>query len=255
MLGMFNQQNLRFQLETRGEQWRQGEKLEGELSVSNNGSEQAQLTNVFITLKCCQLKDIRANENHGLDLQMTPVDPSYSLSPGEMKKIPFSFLLDQKTPLTDLKQSAYIFYGDKDIGTGHLQVQVQPLALYGEILKIIETFYRFKIKKFVGKKASVEYTLIPPTAREWAQLKNLLMTFELQENFDLHLKLEARGQKIDLSNSMLGGEAKTVKTVKSWSKLISSREYTFDGRAIDSDKVRNVFEDILSRAKSELSQF
>jgi hypothetical protein len=255
MLGMFNQQNLRFQLETSQEEWRQGQNLEGELSITNNSDQNVVLNQLFVTLKCCQLKDIRSNEHNGVELQTTQDISPATLSPGESTKISFSFLLNQKTPLSDQKQSAFLYYGDQEVGFGHLQVSIQPLAIYGDILKVIETFYRFKIKKFVSKKASIDYTLIPPTAREWAQLKNLLISFELQENFDLHLKIEARGQKIDLSNAMLGGEAKTLKTVKSWTRQVRAMEYTFDGRQPDSDKIRRLFEEIMDQTKRELTQF
>lgn len=254
MLGMFNQQNLRFQLETQGEEWRQGQNLEGKLSVTNNGESSQSLNALFVSLKCCQLKDIRSNEHQGIELKILK-ETAPTLNPGQTHVLPFSFELTQTTPLSDQKQSAFLFYGDENLGSGHLQVSILPLALYGEILKVIETFYRFKLKKFSGKKASIEYTLTPPTAREWAQLKNLLMTFELQENNDLKLKLEARGQKIDLSNALLGGETKPLKTVKTWNKHVSAHEYTLDGRAIDSDKIRRLFDEILTQTKSELSQF
>lgn len=241
MLGMFQSSTHQCSLEIQGEQWRQGDMLEGQLIVKSKSSEDLTITGLKVSLEHCQTKDIRANQHLGQVLDQVILADQIVLKAGSEQSFAVKFQLPSDGPLTDNKQSLYLFYGAQELGSAHLQLTIKPLAIYEELLKVLETFYRFKIKKVSSKKKGVEFALTPPQAREWSTLKGLSLTLFLNEKNELSLKYLAKTETLDLATRA------TQKGQKTYEEKHPLKALTYDGRQVDSDKLRQHYDQALAQ--------
>lgn len=241
MRAFFHSQGLEFTLETLEESWAQGDSLKGTVTLVNNSAKPFPLESVHLSLKQCLIKDIRAKEHEGaLVCEASLVDQPQALEVGKTAEFKFNLAIPLNQSITDNKSSLYLFYG---IGEqqDHLQLQISPLQDFLDMVKVLETFFRFKVKKVQSKKGVVEFTFSPPSSREWSSLKTLHISFSLKDAKEYELKYEARGQTLDLADL-------TGKTKKSVLKAQHTlpRQRVMISTSVDSEYLRQHYDEVLS---------
>jgi sporulation-control protein spo0M len=244
MRGFFHHQGIEYSIVTSREAWAQGDELELEFTITNSSAIDLDLNSIGVQLRHCQIKDIRAKSDKGAELASSSwTGQTSTLAPGEKTEAKFSFQLPKEVAITDQKASLFLFFGPTD-NSQHLQLNILPLPLFVQFIKVLETFQRFKLKKIVSKKSTVEYTMTPPLAKEWSALKTLIITLKLTEDATLEIQYEGRGEKLDLS----GQAGKTEKTVTKKDYKLLKKQY-FMGDTLDSAAVQNHFAQALAEFK------
>ena len=145
--------------------------------------------------------------------------------------------------MTDKKSSYFLSFG-KNFNESHLQLKVEPKALYTKIVGLMDTFQRFKLKEYKAVKKGVEFKLIPPTSREMANIESLLLTFSMEEQ-NLVMGFEFQVKKLDTSSVTTKVNKETAKI----ERKLTPKEYSLGGDLIHQDSLLKVVEGVLSEVK------
>ena len=242
MKGAFFQKPFEWQIDVFGESWLQGQPVKGELKVKNTGSESAPLTGGVI-LSVADIKKVHSRDEKAFKPESQAEFKSVTLAPGESASLPFEFTLPVNCAVTDKKASYYVAYGQQ-MKESNLQLNVQPRKLFNEIIKIFETFQRFKLKEVKAAKGSVEFKLIPPTSRDFAHVEALHLMQSLEgEQLKLHFLFKVK--TLDTASVT----TKVAKDEKSMQKLLNPREYTMGRDMLNQDGVLKAINEVLDGVK------
>lgn len=243
MKGTFFSKPLEWNIETQGESWQQGSTISGLLKLKNHGAESVSFDKVGVGLAFADIKKIHAKTEGALKLEVGSELPLKTLSPGGTFDFPFSLALPENCPVSDKKSSFFLTYG-RDLTEGHLQLKIEPKVLYQRIIGLMDTFFRFKLKEMKGSKAGVEYKLIPPTARDMANLEGLNLSFSMKDEV-LHLSFEFQVKKLDTGSVTTKINKDTVKIKKE----ITKKEYSLGKDMINQDQLLKILESVLAEVK------
>ncbi len=243
MKGTFFSKSIEWNIETQGESWGQGALIEGTLRVKNHGTADIDLALAGVALAYADIKKVHARTEGALKLDMKKNFSETTLKTQEQKELNFKLELPMNCPVSDKKASYYLTYGFNCCDS-HLQLKVEPKALYGKIVGLLDTFYRFKLKEYKGSKKGVEYKLIPPTSREMANIESLALTFSMKED-QLHLDFDFQVRKLDTS----AVTTKVNKASLSLAKVLGPREYSLGKDMINQDQLLKSVESVMSEVK------
>lgn len=243
MKGTFFNKPIEWNVETTRESWQQGEKVEGTLTVKNHGTESFALTNAGVGLAFADIKKIHARADGALKRECENGFSADSLHAGSTVELPFSLTLPANCAVTDKKASFYLTYG-RDFSESHLMLKIEPKAIYGKIVGLLDTFYRFKMKEFKGSKKGVEYKLLPPTSREMANIDSLALTFSMKEDL-MNLDFEFQVKKLDTSSITTKVNKETVKV----SKSLGPKDYSLGKDMINQDQLLKSLEAVVAEVK------
>lgn len=243
MKGTFFNKPLEWNIETSGESWTQGSIVQGSLKVKNHGTESIALSSAGVALAYADIKKIHSRTEGALKFDVKENFADTELVAGSEKELNFSLKLPDNCPITDKKASYYIAYG-RNFSENHLQLKTEPKALYTKIVGLLDTFHRFKLKEIKSAKTGVEFKLIPPTARDMANLDTLGLIFSmdgetLQMDFDFQVK------KLDTSSISTKVSKDTVKIKKS----ASPKEYSLGRDMINQDQLLKILEAVITEVK------
>ncbi len=242
MKGAFFQKPLEWSIETPDESWQQGAKVRGVLRVKNHGTESIPLSSSGVGLAYADIKKVHAKTD-GVLKPAPRANFSGDLGAGETKELNFDLDLPPNCPVSDKKATYFLTYG-KDASENHLQLNIQPRALFGKLTGLLDTFHRFKLKEFKGTKSGVEYKLIPPTSRDMANLDSLLLGLEM-EGETLHMTFEFAVKKLDTSGVTNSIKKETAKIKRS----LQPKEYSLGRDMINQDSLLKVFESVIGEVK------
>lgn len=242
MKGTFFNKPLEWNLETKGESWKQGDSIQGTLKVKNHGPEAINLNDTGVGLCYADIKKVQSRAENSLKAEQE-MKFEGELSSGEEKSLDFQFTLSSNGPVSDKKTSHYLSYG-RNLTESQLQLKVEPMALYSKILGLMDTFHRFKLKDFKNTKKGVEFKLIPPTSRDMANLESLLLIFGLSDK-NLDMTYDFQVKKLDTSapTTKINKESVTVK------RSLPPKEYSFGGDMINQDQLLKSIGEVLSEVK------
>lgn len=198
MKGTFFNKPLEWNIETQGEAWTQGNPVIGTLKVTNHGSESIALTDAGVGLAYADIKKVHAKDEKALKFDLKQNFEKSELAAAASLELSFQLTLPENCSVSDKKASYYLAYG-RNFNESHLQLKVEPRALFGKIVGLLDTFQRFKVKEFKGSKNGVEYKLLPPTSREMANIDSLLLNFSMEGN-DLQMNFDFQVKKLDTSS-------------------------------------------------------
>lgn len=234
---------LEWNIETKGEAWPQGSFVEGQLKVKNHGSEDISLNNSGVALAYADIKKVHSRAEGALKAEVSQGFEQSVLKGGETLEINFKLKLPDNCPVTDKKASYYLAYG-REFSENQLQMKIEPLALFGKVVGLLDTFHRFKLKEFKAIKSGVEYKLIPPTSREMANVESLALSFALKEdqllmNYDFQVKkLDTAG----VTNKIVKGSIKSNRT-------LAPKEYSLGRDMINQDQLLKSIQSVLDEVK------
>ena len=243
MKGTFFNKPLEWNIETKEESWQQGSTLHGTLRVKNHGTESINLENPGVSLAYADIKKVHAKKEGILRPEVKAELSEKSIAPGETKELSFILNLPQNCPVSDKRSTYFLCYG-KNHTENHLQLKIEPRALYGKLVGLMDTFQRFKLKEFKGSKKGVEYKLLPPTSREMANLDSLNLTIFMQGE-NLRLDFEFQVRKLDTSTET----NKINKAAVKIERTLSPKEYSLGRDMINQDHLLKVFEAVVSEVK------
>jgi hypothetical protein len=243
MKATFFSKPLEWNIETPGESWQQGDLLNGVLKVRNHGTEQISLAGAGVALAHADIKKVHSRVDGALKPEQTLEFSNPEIKPGETSEIEFNFPISPNGAVTDKKASYYLAFG-KSFVEGHLQVKVEPKALYSKIIGLLDTFHRFKLKEYKTVKKGVEFKLLPPTARDMANIETLLLTFSM-DGENLVMKYDFQVKRLDTS----GVTNKINKESVSIEKILIPKEYSLGRDMINQDQILKSMGSVLSEVK------
>lgn len=242
MKGTFFSKPLEWNIETVGESWQQGETLKGVLKVKNHSTEKVSLSDCGVVLAHADIKKVHTRTEGALKAESTATFKE-DVAPGSDAQIEFSFAIGPNSPITDKKASYYLGFG-KNFSESQLQVKVEPKNLYLKVVGLLDTFHRFKLKEVKAAKKGVEFKLLPPTAREMANIDSLLITFSMQEE-NLVIKFDFQVKKLDTSSIT----TKINKESVSIEKSLAPKDYSLGRDMINQDQLLKTLESVISLVK------
>lgn len=243
MKGTFFNKPLEWNIETKGESWTQGSVVQGTLRVKNHGTDAVALKDGGVALAYADIKKVHSRAEGALKFDVKENFAASELGPGSETEMAFSLKLPDNCPITDKKASYYLAYG-REFSESQLQLKTEPKTLYTKIVGLLDTFHRFKLKEIKSAKNGVEFKLIPPTARDMANLDTLGLIFSmdgdtLQMDFDFQVK------KLDTSSITTKVSKDTVKIKKS----ASPKEYSLGRDMINQDQLLKILEAVIAEVK------
>lgn len=243
MKGTYFNKPLEWNVETDKESWVQGESIKGILRLKNHSSEPIELTDAGVAIACADIKKIHARSQGALKFEATAIFLEKTLMPSMGIELPFELKLPDNCAVTDKKSSYYLAYG---IGhsESHLMLKIEPNTLFTKVIGLLDTFYRFKLKEYKSAKNGVEYKLIPPTARDMANLESLNLIFALQES-NLRMEYDFQVKKLDTSGVTNKVNKESVKILKS----LSPKEYSLGRDMINQDFLLKSIEQVIGEVK------
>ncbi|HXH30061.1 MAG TPA: hypothetical protein VNJ01_04555 [Bacteriovoracaceae bacterium] len=243
MKGTFFNKPLEWNIEVQGESWQQGSILTGSVKITNHGSESIDLSSAGVALAYAEIKKVHVRAEGAMVLEQSAKLSVTELKPQGVTEFEFTFPLSSNSPVTDKKASYYLTYG-KDFSESHLQVKIEPKALYTKIVGLLDTFCRFKLKDYKASKKGVEYKLLPPTSREMANIDSLNLTFSMVDE-TLKMGFDFQVKKLDTSLSI----TKVNKVSVTIEKLLLPKEYSLGKGMINQDILLKVAEAVIAEVK------
>ncbi len=243
MKGTFFNKPLEWNIETQGESWNQGAPVLGTLKVKNHGTESIDLSSAGVGLAYADIKKVHAKDEKALKFDIKKNFEQTTLNGGDSLELSFSLELPYNCAVSDKKASYYLAYG-RSFNENHLQLKIEPRALYTKIIGLMDTFQRFKVKEFKGTKNGVEYKLLPPTSRDMANIESLLLTFSMAET-NLNLDFDFQVKKLDTSSitTKLNKESSKIK------KTLTQKEYSLGRDMINQDQILKAIESVIAEVK------
>ena len=243
MKGAFFSKPLEWNIETDKESWLQGENITGILRIKNHGTESVDLTDAGVAIAHADIKKVHARADGAMKFDAKALFIGTELKGQGQKELPFSLALPANCPVTDKKASYYITYGKKH-SENHLMLKVEPKVIFGRVIGLMDTFLRFKLKEYKAAKNGVEYKLIPPTAREMANLDSLNLIFYM-EGENLQMEYDFQVRKLDASGPVNKINKVSVKILK----VLTPREFSLGKDMINQDTLLKSIESVLNEVK------
>ena len=243
MKGTFFNKPLEWNIETDKESWLQGEKINGILRIKNHSAELVELSDAGVAIAYADIKKVHARTEGAMKFDAKVLFSETVLKGQEQKELPFALTLPVNSGVTDKKASYYLTYGQKH-SESHLMLKVEPKVLFGKIISLMDTFFRFKVKEYKAVKNGVEYKLIPPTARDMANLDSLHLILSMQEE-NLQMEYDFQVKKLDTS----GVTNKINKVAVKIRKDLTPREFSLGKDLINQDVLLKSIESVISEVK------
>jgi hypothetical protein len=234
---------LEWNIETKGETWHQGSFIEGKLNVKNHGAEKISILNSGVGLAYADIKKVHSRSEGIFKPEISKSFEKVELLSTETLELNFKLKLPDNCPVTDKKASYYLIYG-RDFSESHLQMRVDPLPLFGKVIGLLDTFHRFKLKEYKATKQGVEYKLLPPTSREFANVDSLAVIFTLKDE-QLLINYDFLVKKLDTTSAT----NKIVKASTKASRSLAPKEYSLGKDMINQDQLLKSIQSVLDEIK------
>ena len=243
MRGTFVHGPIEWNLDLLGESWSQGSTLQGKLLLKNKSSTPVSLAGAGVLLSFSEIKKIQARDPTAIKIIQSMELEAENLQGLSEKEFPIKFKLSDDCGVSDSKSSLYITCGPQKIES-QLQLNVTPQKIFLEMIKLLETFHRFKLKQFKSNKDVVEFKLSPPSSREMVQVDQLLLGMKMLDK-NLHMIF-------DFSMKSIDAQSVTTK-MKKESKVIEltllPKEYSLGMDMINQDHMLKRLEEVIKAIK------
>ena len=241
---------LEYSIEAIGEKWHQGDKLKGSLKIKNHSLEKIELPILKVALCEGHYKKIKAKDVKGWSIISENIlSDSLTINPSEEKDYSFEFTLAENCSITDKNGSLYLAFFDKDekVPAGHIELVIEPKIVIQQILQILESFLRFKVKETKYAKGMIEVKLVPPASRELSNLDGLLLSIsEIEKKLTLKYFFNLRVLNIT------GATMQSEKATKEMEQNFNSKQYLIYGDSINQDFIIASVQEILNGVKTKM---
>ena len=173
MRSVFYKQPLQYQIEIDGENWTQGEKIKGELTVRNMISETVFVKDSQVIIAYGLKKDIKAgNESPWEVFEKQVLTKNISLHADAEQSYEWFFQLETDCPITDNQGGLYLLFGGEDTLSEGGRIDL-PIRLHPILQNFLQTFTTqfYFLEKYQKRKSDwTEVKLIPPDSKEFPNL-------------------------------------------------------------------------------------
>jgi hypothetical protein len=246
MRGTFFHSPFEWQIEVTGESWNQGDSIKGSLKLKNSSQNTEKISGEIIKIGYGEIKKVQQRDFSAIKVEnFFKIEEPQKINPSEERSFHFDFKLPDNCGITDSKSSFYLTCGPN--GTESLlQLNIQAHKYFSEFTKLIETFHRFKLKSLKFSKGLIEYKMIPPASKEYAQVDSLTLNLNINESiikatFNFQLK------KIDT----LSVTTKIKKEAKVIELVLDPKDYLMGRDMLDQDKILKQYETVFSEVKGQ----
>ncbi|MFN8371195.1 MAG: hypothetical protein U0T83_11305 [Bacteriovoracaceae bacterium] len=248
MKGNFNQNDLFWEIETKGEQWEQGQTISGALSVSNKGNKTVTVSNASVNLAFADFKKVFAGNSSAFNFtQKFELPSNLTLKSDQKETLLFEFKLDLNAFISDKKSSFYLTYGIEG-EQKHLQLLIIPKPIFLKVVELLENFYRFKCVETKGNKKGVEFKFKAPASKELATVEGLSLIQRLEDNI-LCIDFTFDINKIDLLASSNSTKPTTKKESKVFSLKLNPKEYLYTKDILNQEFLLKKLEEVIAEVK------
>jgi len=242
MKGKIKLQQIELSIDIAGENWSQGDFIEGQFEINNLAPNEIKLDQYAVSLALGDFKKVKARHAKAFSIIDT-------VTAQQENKLAFSFHLAEDCPITDKNSGLYLLYGNREsIENGSfLQLNIRPQKILIDFTQIFQSFHRFQEKGFKNKKGYLEVKFIPPKSREYATIDGLNCLMRIK---DKNLELKYLFKVKNLSYAAAGNVAMSKKLVEI-EKILTPSEYLFYADAPDQDKINASILAVLEQVKSK----
>ncbi len=236
MKGTFFQKPFEFNLELPGEQWVQGDELNGSLKLTDHSNGQTEISENFgIALAIGKNKKVKSRDPSAFEVLET-------LSLNSKNSLDFKFKLPINGPISDKTSSYYIIYGDLESKEGNLQIQVDPSKTFSPLLDVLDIFFRFKLKEKKFNKKSIEFKLLSPESKEFKALDTLILNLTETEDSTIQLTATFNLKNVGVQDGNIAvTKSKTVKKLE-----LAPSQYLFQKDSPNQDAIREAFQGLFN---------
>ncbi|MFL5813427.1 MAG: hypothetical protein ACJ763_07595 [Bdellovibrionia bacterium] len=247
MKATFFQKPNEFNLNIEGESWRQGDPVSGSLLIRNHGTEALDASEIRVVLAHGAITKVRKKDAGAFTVvseqAMSSEPGAPKIVPGSQASFQWKFETDRNCTVTEKGSSLFILYGRGESldSLGQIQLVIHPYFIIQEYLNSIQTQFRFVLKSFRTTKGWLECKLSPPSARNFASVEQLLLSFRFDGDtlmahysFDVK-KLEALAATTSIS-----------KQKREFEQNYNSMQYLRNGR-FNFDEIEASIRDVMNQ--------
>jgi len=253
MKGTLFKAPLELNLHIEGETWRQNQKIRGSLKIKNHGQESLSLETMGVHLCWGHAKKIKTKSDTSFDFESSTLFSKQStLAPQEEQELLWEFELQEDCAISDKSGSYYLLYGEKEKiwESGLFQLQIDPRAIFDSFLEIFVNFFRFKIKDKKNKKGFVEVKLVPPNAKEFLSMDNLLCQMRIKDDiFEINYLFNVKKVAYAIEGMKL------EKNKIEFQDRLNPKEYYLFKDTPNQDVMKSKIENTLGEVKSKINFF
>jgi len=241
---------LEFSVSLDGESWLQGELVRGRLTVKNRSLDRVILEKLQVSLAHGDFKKIDNKNPKGLTIIETKVlGEKIEIDSGAENIVKFDFRLSPDAAITDQSGSLYLLYNDSaDItSSGHLQMMVDNKLVIQNFIQHFVQFFRFRVSQKKNKKGWVEFKLIPPSSREFANMDSCFCQLRLMDK-ELEIKYLFNTKSLDI----VAGQAQMQKKQKEFEQKLAPDDYSIYGDNPNPEGIKKAIGEILKQVAPKL---
>lgn len=238
--------NLDWHLTIKGEQWTQGQEIQGELKITNKSSSIQTVLDPKLVIAYVDIKKFKALDEKSFQEIHPILFSTVELAPQETKVFPWHYQLDLNSYITDKKHSLYILWGDlsKKIPAS-MMLNIHPHQSIVKVLEVWEIFFRFTKKDCISlKDNSLEIKLVPPSAKEFATMESLKLKIKQQ---DKKLKIVATSDLKTIKADTTG--MSLVKSEKKQEVIWDEKQYLLMPGFVNQDFLQNEIKSLIVSVK------
>lgn len=237
MKGTFFSAGQEYELETLGESWKQNDLVRGKINCKNGNP-----GDLVLVLAFGDFKDVRAKDHSAFE-----IIEEKKIEVGE-NLVSWQFKLRPDISITEKNGSPFVLLKQGENIIGHLQLTVELRPMLKSFLETFELFFRFKTHSFKNrKKGFVEYKMIPPKTREYANMDQVLVALKLAGD-----ELEVKYTFTLKNLGMNAGQAELKKNKKEIEQTLSKKDYELCPDVHNPDGIKKFLADALAQAAPKM---
>ena len=227
MRSIFYNHPLQYQIEIDGENWTQGEKIKGELTVRNMISETVFVKDSQVIIAYGLKKNIKSgNEPPWEVLEKQVLTKNISLHAGAERSYEWIFQLETDCPITDNQGGLYLLFGGEDTLSEGGRIDL-PIRLHPILQNFLQTFTTqfFFMEKYQKRKSDwTEVKLLPPESKEFPNMDFVRCLLRISQE---HLEAQYLFKMSGLGRS--GEKMKVTKKNRELKQKIPPEQYLQSG--------------------------
>ena len=225
-------------MDLRGESWRQGQNLMGQLKwQAVSGSEDLKVYKALVNRKDLDELDLGKVLKKATSLFET------SLGENGGERIQFKY--GENEEISEKSKGPHLLFVNQEQQLiGHLDLPIVPHIVFTQLVESLETFHRFKVKSVKNNKWGVLFDLNPPSGAK-SSLSNLKLYQKLDADI-LELKASITYDKLEYKES--GVESVKKKLDKEFTSPL--KKLMIDSNTPDNGAIKDFVDGVMEEVNS-----
>lgn len=245
MKGIAILRGLEINLTVNGEEWEQGQHLDGFITIKNMTGKEIGLEDQGVYLVVGDTKKMKAKKNDAFTrIAKIELRPKVIAS-SETIKASFKFELSEDCMVSEKTKGPYIITSEENpYGGIQLRLLVTPHQIIKNYIDTFENLYRFKFKTLKNKKNWLEAVLVPPAGKDFDNILSakILLRFESSK---LNIKSQFKIKKLDFASPT----AALKEEVLAFEQSLGKNDYFIYGDSINQEGICGFIDQIINKVK------